>query len=88
MAETRPIVYSGGSNGEDLAAVLHQEIDRLPERYRVPLVLCDLEGRTHEQAARHLGWPVGTIKSRLGRARDAVAGPLARTAAWACPPGS
>jgi len=56
--------------GDELGRVLHQEIDRLPERYRVPLVLCDLEGRSHEQAARHLGWPIGTVKSRQARGRD------------------
>ena len=50
--------------------LLHAEIDRLPERYRVPIVLCDLEGRSHEQAARHLGWPIGTVKSRLARGRN------------------
>ena len=49
---------------------LHEEIERLPERYRAPLVLCDLEGRTHEQAARHLGWPIGTVKSRQSRGRE------------------
>jgi HlyD family secretion protein len=54
----------------DQSRVLHAELARLPERDRVPLVLCDLEGQTHEQAARHLGWPVGTVKSRLSRARD------------------
>ncbi len=54
----------------DVAAVVHEEVDRLPERYRVPVVLCDLEGRTHEEAARHLGCPVGTIKSRLARGRE------------------
>ena len=55
---------------DDLAGVLHEEIGRLPERYRAPVVLCDLEGRTHEQAARDLGWPVGTVKSRQARARE------------------
>src|SRR5262249_33835898 len=45
-------------------------IEGLPERYRAPVVLCDLEGCTHEQAARHLGWPVGTVKSRQSRARE------------------
>jgi RNA polymerase sigma factor (sigma-70 family) len=55
--------------GADLGAAIHAEIERLPERFRVPIVLCDLEGRTHEQAARHLGCPVGTIKSRLARGR-------------------
>ena len=42
----------------------------MPERYRVPIVLCDLEGRSHDEAARHLGWPVGTVKSRQARGRD------------------
>ena len=54
----------------ELERLLHYEIDRLPERYRAPVVLCDLEGRSHEQAARHLGWPVGTVKSRLSRGRE------------------
>ena len=63
---------------DDLGRVLLEEVDRLPERYRAPIVLCDLEGRTHEQAARHLGWPVGTIKSRQARARDRLRARLAR----------
>jgi RND family efflux transporter MFP subunit len=54
---------------DELGHVLHEEIERLPDRFRVPVILCDLEGSTHEQAARHLGWPVGTVKSRLIRAR-------------------
>ena len=58
--------------------MLHEEIDRLPERYRVPMVLCDLEGLTHEQAARRLGWPVGTVKSRLARGREKLRVRLAR----------
>ena len=58
--------------------MLHEEIDRLPERFRVPVILCDLEGRTHEQAARHLGWPVGTVKSRLTRARQRLRDRLIR----------
>jgi RND family efflux transporter MFP subunit len=62
----------------DLERLLHEEIERLPERYRVPVVLCDLEGQTHEQAARHLGWPVGTIKSRLSRARERLRARLLR----------
>jgi RNA polymerase sigma factor (sigma-70 family) len=55
---------------DELERVLHEEIERLPDRYRAPVVLCDLEGRTHEQAARHLGWPIGTVKSRQSRARE------------------
>jgi HlyD family secretion protein len=57
-------------HSNDLASLLHEEIERLPERYRAPVVLCDLEGRTHQQAARHLGWPVGTVKSRQARGRE------------------
>jgi len=54
---------------EDLGRILHEEIRRLPERYRIPVVLCDLEGRSHQQASRALGWPVGTVKSRQARGR-------------------
>jgi RNA polymerase sigma factor (sigma-70 family) len=62
----------------DLAVLLHEEIDRLPERFRVPIVLCDLEGHTCEQAARHIGCPVGTVGSRLVRGRERLRRGLAR----------
>ena len=51
------------------AAVLHQEIDRLPRLFRVPLVLCYFEGLTLDEAAHRLRCPAGTIHSRLARAR-------------------
>ena len=54
---------------DDVAMIIHQEVDRLCERHRLPLVLCDLEGRSCEEAARNLGCPVGTVKSRLARGR-------------------
>jgi RNA polymerase sigma-70 factor (ECF subfamily) len=63
---------------DDLNAVVHEEVARLPDRYRVPVLLCDLEGRTYEQVARHLGCPVGTVKSRLARARERLRNRLAR----------
>ena len=63
---------------DDLADILHREIDRLPERHRVVVVLCDLEGRSYEEAARHLGCPVGTVKSRLARARERLREGLSR----------
>ena len=63
---------------DDLGHVLHEEINRLPDRFRMSVILCDLEGRTHEQAARHLGWPVGTVKSRLTRARERLRDRLTR----------
>ena len=56
--------YSGEERS-GLGPALYEEIDRLPDRYRIPVVLCDLEGRSYEAAARHVGCPVGTLKSRL-----------------------
>ena len=55
---------------DNLGPVLHEELNRLPERYRVPIVLCYLEGLTHEQAAHWLHWPVGTVRTRLARGRE------------------
>jgi RNA polymerase sigma factor (sigma-70 family) len=63
---------------DNLAFLLHEEINRLPDRFRLPLILCDLEGHTNEQAARHLGWPIGTVKSRLARARERLRHRLTR----------
>ncbi len=54
----------------DRWAELHRQIDRLPDRFRLPIVLCYLEGLTHAEAAHHLGWPVGTVESRLARGRE------------------
>jgi DNA-directed RNA polymerase specialized sigma24 family protein/Tol biopolymer transport system component len=54
----------------DWGPVVHDEIGRLPERFRSAVVLCYLEGLTCEQTAHQLGWPVGTVKSRLARGRD------------------
>lgn len=54
----------------DLQRVLHKEINRLPAKYRGPVVLCYVEGKSNEQAARESRCPVGTIKGRLARARD------------------
>jgi RNA polymerase sigma factor (sigma-70 family) len=57
---------------------IHEEVDRLPEKYRTPVVLCYLQGLTYEQAASRIGCPVGTIRVRLSRARDKLRGRLER----------
>ncbi|QDV38760.1 RNA polymerase sigma factor [Tautonia plasticadhaerens] len=59
-----------GDPPDDFEPVLVEEVDRLPDRFRSPIVLCHLQGLTHEQAADRLGWPVGTVRSRLARGRD------------------
>ena len=65
-------------NHFDLSATIHAELGRLPERYRAPIVLCDLEERSLDEAARQLGWPLGTVKSRLNRGRERLRDRLVR----------
>ncbi|OAI46637.1 hypothetical protein AYO44_11010 [Planctomycetaceae bacterium SCGC AG-212-F19] len=52
---------------DDMGEVLDAELGRLPEKYRAPLILCHLQGLTHEAAARELGWPAGSLAKRLTR---------------------
>jgi DNA-directed RNA polymerase specialized sigma24 family protein/protocatechuate 3,4-dioxygenase beta subunit len=62
----------------DLRPLLDLEVNRLPERYRLPLVLCYFEGRTADEAAQQLRCPRGTILSRLARAREKLRSRLSR----------
>jgi RNA polymerase sigma factor (sigma-70 family) len=63
---------------EDLLPLLDRELNGLPERYRVAVVLCDLQGLTRREAARRLNLPEGTLSGRLTRARRLLARRLAR----------
>jgi RNA polymerase sigma factor (sigma-70 family) len=62
----------------DLRLVLDEELHRLPDRYRVPLILCYLQGKTTEETARLLAWPRGTVGGRLARGRQMLRNRLAR----------
>jgi RNA polymerase sigma factor (sigma-70 family) len=61
----------------DLGPLLDRELNGLPENYRLPILLCDLEGKTIKDAAQQLGWPQGTLASRLARGRKLLAKRLA-----------
>ncbi len=62
----------------DLVRVVHEELARLPDKYRLPLVLCELRELTVAQAATELDWPTGTVASRLSRGRALLAARLRR----------
>jgi len=62
----------------ELQKIMHEELEMLPEKYRMALVHCYLEGKTHEQAARQLGWSKGTVRGRLNRGREMLRGSLTR----------
>src|SRR5579884_1595920 len=67
-----------GADWTDLRPVLDDEINRLPAKYRRPVVLCYLEGKTNAEAARQLGCPAGTVATRLAWARERLRGRLTR----------
>jgi RNA polymerase sigma-70 factor (ECF subfamily) len=68
----------GPTTEVDTGAILDEELNRLPEKYRLPVVLCELRGQTIEQVARELDWPKGTVASRLARGRALLASRLVR----------
>ena len=62
----------------ELAGIVHQELARLPERYRMAVLLCDLHGLTRDQAAEAIGCPSGTVAGRLARGRERLRDRLIR----------
>jgi uncharacterized protein (TIGR03067 family) len=66
------------ADDRDMVRVLHEEVRQLPAKYATPLVLCYFEGRTTEEVADELNWPVGTVKVRLMRGRELLKDRLTR----------
>ena len=62
----------------ELRPVLHDEVRRLPDKYRVPVILSYLQGKTNEEVAELLRWPIGAVKGRLSRARALLRSRLMR----------
>jgi len=76
---------------DDVRSVLDEELAKLPRKYRLPLLLCGLEGMTHAEAGKHLGWPTGTVAGRSSRGREllrtrlmrrGILAPAAALSAW------
>ncbi|HEY7153774.1 MAG TPA: sigma-70 family RNA polymerase sigma factor [Gemmataceae bacterium] len=65
-----PAASADSADLRELRRMICEEVNRLPARYRSAIVACFFEGKTHEEAARQLGWPRGTVASRLARGRE------------------
>jgi RNA polymerase sigma factor (sigma-70 family) len=77
-AAERPEAAPVDPSWQEVLAVLDEELAALPERYRVPLLVCHIQGRTQEDAARDLGWSLSTFRRRLDRGRQLLRARLAR----------
>src|SRR5262249_19147851 len=64
-------------SGRELLRVIDAELARLPDRFRLPVLLCCVQGLSREEAARQLGWSAGEVKGRLERGRSRLAARVA-----------
>lgn len=78
VRRTAPIDPLSEVTGRELLTVLDEELVRVPEKLRAPLILCYLEGATRDEAARRLACPLGTLKSRMERGREMLRVALGR----------
>ena len=78
LAEVAEPCANATDGRDELLAILDEELNQLPDRYRAVIVLCDLEGATRKEAARRLSCPEGTVGGRLARARAMLAERLTR----------
>jgi RNA polymerase sigma factor (sigma-70 family) len=68
---TEPVADAAGEAAwREVEQILIEEVQALPEKYRTPVLLCYWEGLTNEESSRRLGWPAGTVKTRLLKARQ------------------
>src|SRR5262249_48260574 len=77
-AVRRPEVALAQMTWEEIEPVLDEELECMAEKYRAPLVLCYLEGKTRDEAAQQLGWSVRTLMRRLEQGRELLRGRLKR----------
>lgn len=69
LGESSDVADHRATSWNETRPVLDDEVARLPEKYRLPLLLCCLQGFSHQEAARQLSWPIGTVAGRLSRGK-------------------
>jgi len=78
LTEEHPAPQSDRVADAEVARVVAEEVDRLSDKFRQPVLLCFYQGQTHAQAAARLGWATGTVASRLARAKERLRERLTR----------